>query len=499
MVKKIIVLFLVLLTLGLLTKKFYYQKWLGYETIPDTMIFDEHDYPAIGYTFRKTGVATGWSTMNIYKILESQTSHPANIGYRDLSLTLDGQKPSVSNAPLFNYPLTRQLDVNIGKGTETIIIVQPFLDHPVLGSYLFSLNSKNPQRFDDFYPADYRVVALIAASITAILLFGFTYLLYGSLVTSFLSFILYSTVTTYVIISRFALFENLLVPFYLLSGIFLLLGFRYPRRKIIFFVLSSFVAGLSYLIKETGIFILLSSLAILIYQRYKLKDLAIYFVPCVLVIGSFYLYSLILSPNLTLRLLFDQAQRGFFGSLNFIYSIYQPRVKDMPLEGYWLWGFISLIAISTTSFKKHAHLLIGFFGYLFIYFLFAGENYAWYSFPFAPFFIIASAVCLTELLTNPTILNLVLFFALPLSSSMYWGYMVFHQSSNLVNLYRLIMFGLIGLFVAKKRLSSRFKFINYLWVLAIVVVFYQVYKWNFQGFTYMIANWGKLPRPFFLL
>jgi hypothetical protein len=492
MIKKIIIVFIVI-SLIFLSKKYYYQKWIGYELIPEASSMDEHDYPVAGYTFRNTGVSLGWSTMNIYKILDDKYPN-SSTGYDNLNITVNGQSPSFKNRKMFNYPLTRAIDVDIGKGTETIRIVQPFLDHPPLGSILFSLTTKNPKKFDDFQVKDIRLVSLYAATITAILLFIFSYQLYHKLLISYFSFFIYSTVTTYILVSRFALFENLIIPFYLFSHIILLYSFRCkPKTKYLFYIISGVIVGLGYLIKEIAIFSLFSGLIILICRREKLKNILYYFLPTLIIIGSYYLYSYLLAPELTLKLLFDQANRGFFGPLSFLYSIYQPKIKYFPLEGYWLWGLISILYLGFSDLKKHFVLTAGFLSFLVCYLILAGLNYPWYSFPFIPFFIIASSYLVYTLIVSPAVVNLFLFFLLPFSSSFYWGYILYHPKANLVSLYRGFLLGLISLFFFRKIFSSKYPILKIAWPVFMLIILYFLNRWNQKSLIYIISNWGNLP------
>lgn len=491
MIKKIIF-FLVLILVLFLNKKFYYQKWLGHERIPETFIMDEHDYPVVGYTFRRTGIPTGWSNMNIYKILDDQKPN-LSVGYQNLSITVDNQIPSLKNLKNFNYPLTHSLDVDLGKGTETIRVVQPFLDHPPLGSLIFSLNIDDPKNFDDISIPQIRSISLAAASLTAILLFIYSYLLYHNLLTSFFSFIIYSTVTTYIIISRFALFENLIIPFYLLSHILLLLGLKQKNlTEKIFYFTSGILIGLTYLVKEIGIFTLFSAIAILIHHRKTFSKILLVVAPFLFIVGSYYLYSLYLSPTLTIKLLFDQTERNFFGSLNFLFTLIQPRVRDMPLEGYWIWGFISVFSLSKKV-KTHFHLLAGFISFLCLFVIMAGNNYPWYIFPIMPFLIISSANLLTRLCLHPSLINLLLFFFLPLSSSLHWGYLAYHPQQNLANLYRLLFAGLISVYTFYRLNHKKYPILKIIWIIFFGIILWQINKWNQKGFIYLISNWGQLP------
>ena len=108
----------------------------------------------------------------IYKELDDKKDN-SNLSFDGISINTQGQKPNLKNKQLFNYPVTTVIDVDIGKGKETIRIVQPFFDHPIFGSWLYSLPIKNIEKFDDIKPSDYRKVSLIISVITGFSIFLF--------------------------------------------------------------------------------------------------------------------------------------------------------------------------------------------------------------------------------------------------------------------------------------------------------------------------------------
>lgn len=481
--------------LFLLSKAFSYQRWLGFDQIPKPTIFDERDYAYAGYTFRKTGIPTAWSTMDVYKILD--VKYPINNrDFDGLSITFDNKTPSFSNRELFNYPKTHVIELDVGKGKEQIRLVQPFLDHPIFGSYIFSLGIKNnPQFFDQIRVEDFRQVSVYVSIVTAVLLFLFSYLLYGNFVISLFAFIIYSTIPTFILSSRYALLENLLIPFYLLSLSFLLLYQKLKNKPLswLFLLLSGVSTGLAFLTKEAGIFILFASILFLFKNKLPPKKYLLILLPFTLITLIYYSYAFLLSPELLSKLLFDQANRGFFGPLNFLFSITMLRFEDFPIDSYWLWGAVSLLIIVLRNPKVHQVLSTSFVSFLVVYLILGGLNYPWYILPFLPIFITAAAYELYHLFTSPTIVSLSSLFLLAFPSSFYWGYMVHNEGTNTVSVYRLFLLFYISITILIHTKYIQNKYFKLIWPLIFLAIIYQMNKWNLQSFQYMISNWDNFP------
>ncbi|MDD2224584.1 MAG: phospholipid carrier-dependent glycosyltransferase [Candidatus Shapirobacteria bacterium] len=499
-----IIYFLITVLVLFLSHHFYYIKWLGYERIPDTTIFDERNYPFVGDTFRKTGIPTGWTNMDVYKILDDQKTH--NKGFNGVSITVNNQNPTLKNISDFNYPVTFVTDVDIGKGKETIRLVQPFFDHPIFGSFLFSLGIKSDvSSFDSLKPAEYRQIALYLSLITGVLIFIFGFLLYKNLIVSFLSLIIYSTVTTFVLMSRFALFENILIPFSLLIFSLIILFIQNKNKKLspLLLLTAGIFSGLAFITKESAIFIILAVLVFLFKEKIPFKKYLYFLIPFIIISSLYYGYMYYLAPDLFFKLLFDQANRGFYGPLGFLSSVIGPNFKNFPKEGYWIFGLISLFTICYKNTKKHFYIITVFTSYLFVFLFLGGSNYPWYSLPFMPFLIIASGYFLYKLLTEPSLISLAIFYILPFLSSFYWGYFTYKTNNNNYSIFRFSLLFFILLYITEKYLTINIKIFNkqfklgyIIWIISLLLVFWQMNKWNLQGFQYIIANWGKLPEIF---
>jgi len=509
---------LALILLAFFSKKLFYFRWIGYEFYPETrIVLDEKNYVNAGYSFRKTGIPTAWSNLNSYTVPKEKEKDKV-VEFNNVSITVNGQEPNLKNRKLFDYPLFYVTNTDIGKGQESILLVQPFLDHPLLSGIFYSLWTKNePTHFADFAVADFRKGALFLGVLSGLLIFLCAFLLTKKWLVAFLSFFIWSLAPSYVLASRYALIENLLIPLSLLTLIFLIIFQKY-QKKYLWLILAGFTTGLAISNKESGIFIFLMGLIILIKEKISFKKLLFYLIPSLIIGSSFYLYAFWLAPELYTSLFFDQAGRGFFGPLSFLYSSRQISFEGFPLDGFWLWGLI-LIPLSFFRKEKLSPVLIGFFSYLIIFLFLGGLNYPWYYLPFIPFLVLVSGQELYSLLVKPNLTSLLLFFLLPFSTAIYWGWMVFNKEGQ-VALYRLGLIIFLVAFLCFKlkdvpwqKYNSKFYLklkplikifqskegiiFKLIWYVFFAVVLFLTFRLSGRGIQYVIASWGHLPEPFF--
>lgn len=488
---------LLLLALVYISKKLFWYKWIGYESFPSTtQILDERNYAAAGFTFRKTGIPTAWSNLDSYFTLSNQKYHPF-LRFDGLSITAENQKPGLGNYRFFNYPVSYVTDVNVGKGIETILIVQPFIDHSPLSGMVYSLGINNsPLKFDDIEPIDYRYPALILSFISGILLFFVGYKMFKSLIAGFAALLIYSTAPVYVYTSRLALTENLQTVFMLLTLLIILVYGENKKLRLVPFAAIS--AGLALLTKETGIAVILMGTFLFLFYKLEFKKLAFYFLIPSLVIGSlFHLYAFIISPQLFYEILINQAGRSFFGPLGLIQSVVMPQFKKFPIDGFWIWGVSSLFILAP-SYKKHLALFIPVICTLGIFLIFAGANYPWYYLPFIPFLILASAFQIKEIVSEKNRVSLILFSLFAVSSAMFWGFAM-PRGNNFLPVYRafvlfITVFIIAVAFITKKSKNKKIAVI--IWTVVVCAIFYQTYKWNTQSIKFQIANMATLPEQY---
>jgi hypothetical protein len=506
--------------LAFLSQKLFYFRWIGYESIPKTAnILDEKNYVAAGYSFLKTGVPTAWSNLNAYTLPKEKNEQV--IGFNNISLTVNNQEPNLKNKKQFDYPIFYVTNTDVGKGEESILLVQPFLDHSPLAGIFYSLWTKNePTHFADFAIADFRKGALFLGIFSGLLIFLTAFLLTRKWLIAFFSFFIWSLAPTYVLASRYALIENLIIPLSLLTLIFLII-FQQYQKKTIWLLLAGLFTGLAISTKESGLFILLMSIIILVKEELSWKKWLSYLSPSLIIGSSFYIYAWWLAPNLWTNLFFNQIGRGFFGSLSFLYSARQINFEGFPLDGFWLWGLI-LTAIYFFQKEKgiFSWLLIGFFSYLLVFLIFGGSNYPWYWLPFIPFVVLISGHELYNLLIKPNVVSLLLFFLLPFSTVMFWGRDVLKENNH-IGFYRLslIIFLVAFLFFKLKNVpwqkyNSKFHLIKLkplirilqfkkglifkvAWAFFFIFILFITFRLSGRGIQYIIANWNHLPEPFF--
>lgn len=273
----------------------------------------------------------------------------------------------------------------------------------------------------------------------------------------------------------------------------LYIKFKQHKYSWLILILSGVTAGLAFLVKVAGAFIIPVCLYILYENKVSFKKYLHFLLPFSLVTLAYYSYAYYLAPDLITRLLFNQANRNFFGPLNIFYSLITIRFQNFPLDTYWFWGFISLLIISIRNYSKHYILTISFVSFLMVYLLLGGVNYPWYPLPFLPIFISAAAYETYSLLKHPSLVSLFSFFILPFSSSFYWGYMVYRQNENNISIYRLFLLLFVFLVLLTQNKIPKLRKYSFIWVLVFILVLYQINKWNLQAYQYILANWNELP------
>ena len=295
--------------------------------------------------------------------------------------------------------------------------------------------------------------------------------------------------------SRFALLENIVIPLSLVSlSLIYAIQKSKNRSTNLFLLLSGIFSGLAFLTKESGAFVFITILIILISEKFNFKKILVYFTPIILLPVVYYSYMYYLSPDLFSKLLFDQANREWFGPLSFFFQIIQPNFSGFPKSGYWLFGIISIFILYIKNQKKYLKLFLPFIIYILVFLFMGGLNYPWYYLPLIPFIVIASAVLIKQLILKPNLSTLALFYLLVFSSSFYWGYFVFHSNQNNYFIYRMTLFAFIIMFCIRKFKIT--KIYNLLWLIFSFLVLSQIYQWNQQGFQFIISNWNHLPTNF---
>jgi hypothetical protein len=497
----VIILFVSLIVSVIFINQSRYLRGLGYETIPEPYIADEYDYVWQAISLQKYGLPVAWSTFT--DVYSNSKYQPQKGKLEGLGISVEGKIIDLKEFRQNPKPITAITEINWGKGKEHMYFVAPFFYHPPLGGLIYSMGNNNISQFDQVKPSDFRKPALTMAIITAILLFIFVYQITKKPLVAVLSVAIYSTVPTYIFATRGAFLENVSPPFILSHLILLLVSVSMLSKKRFGLVyplmfLSGLLGGLGGLSKELSAGFLLGSLILVVINKvplkYALTLIGGIMLPVIIYIG----WGIWLQKDLFIGVFFANLGRGDFGSLKFLTNLVSLRFRGFPIDGWWLWGFVSafLVGLLTDIKKnKYVYLSLPLAGGFLAIILSANSNYPWYWLSLIPFLAGASAIVIADIFEKPSILKLTAFFILPFSSSFYWGYSVFHQNSvQNLNVYRLFFIILFATYVIKKYLV-RFKYSHYIWMIIFTLFLYESFKWNFQSIQYFVANWGNFAIP----
>lgn len=485
-------LFLIFLTLSIFITFFTYKlRFLGFERIPQGgVILDEFMYGWQGISLRTSGIPVSWSNLSPY----FKGNNGIGIGADDMgfSLAVDGIKPNLINYDKYPKPVVATEKIDYGLGILDLTLVQPYLDHPPISGLILSLGIPDHlSTFKDIKIENIRLVSLFLGVINSVLIFILLFLITKNHIVSLLGSIIYCTVPTFVFASRFALAENVLATFSLISFIFLNLS-SIKKIRLASLVAASVFTGFAILSKESGLGFFIGFLILLFLWQYPKKYIAL-FTGIILLMGLFYVFwGVLISGNLFWQILLSNSTREFFGSLNFLYMLPALRFKDFPIDGWWIWGWISLLIIYIEDKDKAKYFLMPVVAHLITILLFGGLNYPWYYLGLIPYLAASTGWSLFILYKKINLAFITAFILIPFSSSLYFGNTVFNLPPN-TNIYKLLILGLISISIL--RILKPSNFVKYFWAFFCFMLIILVTKWNSQSILYMIENWGKLALP----
>lgn len=469
---------------------------LSYGTIPESnAILDEFAWAWQGVSIRTSGIPVGWSDVDAYS--KEEQNRPNQGSIKGFQIELDKQLVTTGNFQKLPKPAIAVYKTDTGMGDKYYRFVMPFIDHPPLGGLIYSLGVPSSiKNFSEIKAEHFRKINQLLYPLSAFLLFALVYQLSRNALLSFLAFSFYLTIPTFVFGTRFALLENILSLLSLISLNLLLLSKnllgKNKRLSFTLLILSSITGGLMLLTKLAGLGFLIG-FVVLLYKWELPRKYLIAFIPISLLIGSLYfIWGLWLSSELFLNLLLYQGESRFFGPLSFLTQLLQLRFKTFPLDGWWLWGFISMVVLALTDKDKYFPIIVPAISYLLVVLFLGGPNHAWFYLALFPYFAIACGWSVFKLITQPNLLLLILFLFVPFSSSLYWGYFVFHPPAN-VNIFRVILIIIFAIYTLRYFIKMRTA--NIIWVIFFSLVTLQIIKWNIQSYYFMIINWTKLPIP----
>lgn len=493
---------IVLVILSLIIKHSFYLRSIGYDHIPETfVILDERTNVWHGLSLRKSGIPAAWSNLESYK-------KGTGGDISGLNLSVNQNNPNFASFRDFPKPVFVLSPIYFGveRGLKHIEFVQPYLDHPPFGALVLSVFvSSKIETFSDLTPFDFRKGSLWLGIATGILIFILGWQVFNNPFIGLLATAIYGSIPTFILLSRYALLENVLNPFMLLSINLLVFAQKLTnsQRKIrplnlkTLLFLAGVAAGLTALIKITGWFVLIIGFVLLLYWKVNLKTSLFFIIPAVLVGLFYFVWGLYLAQGLFLDVFrYQSIERGFIGSINFLVTATRVGILNFPLDGWWVGGFLSLILLPFK--KQYSSILFSALIVLLIALFFGGANYPWYFIPMIPFICLATAQFFWQVATNPKFITILIFFLIFVSSTFYWGYGVFQASLEATNyqqpyfLYRilLIFFILSGIIFS---IQYKFKKLKYLWFIFMILTTLILIRLNERSLYFILSNWGKFP------
>ena len=465
---------------------------VAYERIPDMRIFDERNYALQGLSIRHSGIPMAWSDLTVYE----QAPDIDGVALQRLNITFNGVAPNFESYDSFPKPLYSINEFDIGKGKENIKFVQPFFDHPPLGGLITSLGVPgHVSDFSEVKPEHFRKPMLIIAIITSFLIFTYATLNYSPFV-GIIATAIYNSLPIFVLSSKYALLENILSPIALFGLILLTVTKKLSNEKkrltAILLLFSALALGLGVVTKETGIAFLIAGMAILITWKYPGKKILLFFFSGLIPLSAYVIWGLILAPKFFLKVIMGNADREFFGPLNFLSALETLKFELFPVDGWWLWSFVALLIITIYKRKNYKLVVIPALTFILLLLFLSNLNYPWYWLPLVPFLTISMGIVIQKLILKPTLPVILTFALLPLSSSLYWGQMVQSHSPE-IGIYRLIVFGLLAL-GGIRLIKSNVLFVKYLWIITVIILLIITYRWNRRANNYILFNWDNLPQ-----
>lgn len=467
----------------------------GFNVIPEPyIVLDEHTHVWNGLSVRSSGVPAAWSILSTY--ITDAKAVGAGGTVDGFNIDVEGLKPSITNFRSFPKPAIAVYEFDFGRGLSQTQLVQPSLEHPPFGAIILSLGvSKNAKTFVDVNNYDLRQSAITLAIITQILIFVLAWLVSKKPLVGIMASTIYATVPSYVLMSRYALLENVISPLILAGLILLVLArIKLEKRKTNWLfksliTLSGIIGGLSALTKLTGWVFILGSIVLLYIWRFKVKQILYFALPAFIIGSLYFVWGLYLAPQLFTHLLLVQGSRDFIGSINLLVTFFRVSIYNFPLDGWWIGGFIALLTIPNN--KDFLPISIASIAALFSAVGLVGANYPWYFIPLIPFMAIAIANFLYDLAIKPTLTSILMTFFIFVSSSFYWGYGVY-QKSQPFTIYRLLFLLFIACvaFWALVRRPEKYRKIWYFGVIGLLVVLALL---NRRGMFFILEHWGKLP------
>ncbi len=514
MINKLSLIFSVVLLIFLL-RQGHSTRSIGYDQVPENYnLLDERTNVWHGLSIRDTGVPAAWSDLRTYwekwpkEVVENKINS-GGLSLKRFNIAVNEKTPSFF--PQRNFPeltiYTTEYDLGVETGKRYTSIIQPYLDHPPFGAVILSsLVSGKVTDTQNLTPADFRRSSLWLADLTAILIFIFALQISKNPLIAIISTIVYETVPTYLLTSRLALLENVLIPVNLLSLNLLILALNKKKEwgntiYNIFLVAAGIAGGLAFLTKTPGVSVIISGIIILLLERQSRKKILFFAIPAAVVSSLYFVWGFILAPHIFPKILLEQStNRIFVGSLSFIQQLFKYGMTSFPIDGWWIGGFLAMLFLQFD--KSTAPLIVSIITLAFIIPFTGASQFPWYFIPFIPFASVSTGIFFWNLFRKPKFLHILIFFFVFFSSSYFWAIGVWgaspdfknHQQQFLIYKIFLVLFFALGVLVhfyhQKNGLFRIF------WFITMTILFILLIQWNFKSIFYILSHWTHLLQNY---
>lgn len=281
-------------------------------------------------------------------------------------------------------------------------IVTPWFDHPPLYSLIIGMTAMlgGAKEFFDCTLTVMRIPSLLMGIASVILFYILCKKLFDTNV-AVISSLIFATNPNTVFLSRLAISENLIL---VLSLVVTLLFYEYYKTsKSIYLYSSAILAGITPLVKVTGIFLVCFLIVLLIYQKKWIESLIVLLIG-VVGFSLYYLYGWIYDFEFFKKILEEQTNRFTdFGILKYLI------LPTVFFEDGWLcFSWLTLIPILRLREKIKSQVIalpILIYSLLLISSGAQSHFFAWYNIPFYPFLFLSLGLFLDDFRKQPDFLN----------------------------------------------------------------------------------------------
>jgi len=344
----------------------------GYERVPEYGHLEELQYGWAGINLVETGSPVSWNP------------NPREIEKKNI---------------IYSGPISDE-----GKQTTVhVTLVKPFLEEPPLFSLLVGYTSHlfGADRTKIISPAYLRFPMIFIAAATSILIFFLGRKLFGYWI-GLLAMLFFGTIPIFLFSSRFAIPENLIAFFYILS--ILLVVYFLEKPRIWLFLPLLFLPGLAGLAKPTG-FLIAPFVSFLLLKKDFWRHAIVILLALLPFIAIFLIYGFHFDAKLFGEVLRTQGTRPVgWSALTFILATPAFDIKWFFDGWYMFFLLAALFFLIQPAQDKNIKLLAFACLYWILVVIFSGgeqDLLPWYRFPMFPFLAILGVLLIREFFQKP--------------------------------------------------------------------------------------------------